>query len=405
MDISDIYSTEYTVLDPETRVSKLVGVLDDPDLEGVVVAGDEYEGVVTRRQLATSRHQPDEKLASLVWSVPRLDPDADVREVAGLMVDSDAHLLPVFEGDDLVGVVTADDILRAVEPSLDAATVREVASTDLVTVEPTTGFGEVLHLLREERIAHLPVVEGDTAVGIVSLYDVLPAVVDTVSGSQGGDAGGTDAFGGDISESSGRTHGGYGAREGEAALVRDLPVRDVMVSPVRTVDPAATLRTAVDEMFDVGGSSLVVTENGAPHGIVTTTDLLDALTWEAEGSRAVQVYGTDHLDDVSYDDVTAMVDRFDERDGDTSVLDAKVHLQQHDEQRRGTPLLLARVRLHTDRGQFIASGEGYGARQALDDAAEAIERQLRDEKTRGRSKKHPDEAYWERRFGWWLEAE
>jgi ribosome-associated translation inhibitor RaiA len=114
------------------------------------------------------------------------------------------------------------------------------------------------------------------------------------------------------------------------------------------------------------------------------------------------VYGTDLLDDVSYEDVVSMVDKFDDRDSDMAVLDAKIHLHEHDETLRGTPLILARIRLYTDRGLFIASGEGYGANQAINEARDVLERQLRDRKTHGRSKKHPDEEYWNRRFGWML---
>jgi CBS domain-containing protein len=405
MDISDIVSTDYVTLSPDTPVSKLAGTFEDPDVPGVVVHGDAFEGVVTRRRLVTSHHQPNEKVGSLVWHVPRLSPDEDVREVARLMVDGDSDLLPVFEGRELVGVVTATDVLRAVEPFLDAATVRDVFTPDLVTVAPDATFGEALHVLREQGFTHLPVVEADDAVGILSLYDVTPLTVRSVERSQGGDPGGTDSYGGDLSANAGRTRGGFGAREGERTRVLDLPVRDVMVSPVRTIHPDATLDDAVAEMFDVGGSSLVVTENGDPFGIVTTTDVLDSLTWESPGTRAVQVYGMDLLDDVSYGDVVAMVDGFDDRNSDVSVLDAKVHLHEHDEKLRGRPLLLARLRLHTDRGLFIATGEGYGARHAINEARDVMDRRLRDRKTQGRSKKHPDAEFWERRFGWLLEGE
>ncbi|MEF8807565.1 MAG: CBS domain-containing protein [Natronomonas sp.] len=389
---------------PETRASKLVSAFEDPTVKGVVVNGDEFEGVVTRRQLATSHHQPNEKIGSLVWHVPRLDPNEDVRKVAQLMIDSDAQLLPVFEGQELIGVVTVDGILEAVQPFLDAATVAEAASTDLVSIDPDSTFGEALHVFRENRITHLPVVEDDTAVGILSLYDVTDFTVRSTQQSQAGDAGGVDSFGGEISDSAGRTRrGGFGAREGEAERLLDLPVRDIMVSPVRTIDPSATLDVAVEEMFDIGASSLVVTDDGSPHGIVTKTDILDALTWEAEGNRAVQVYGIDLVDDMSYDDIVAMVEKFDDRDHGMNVLDAKVHLHKHDEKLRGTPLLLARIRLHTDRGLYLASGEGYGASHALNEARDVLERQIRDEKTRGRTKKPPSEEYWEKRFGWMLE--
>ena len=404
MNITEIVSTDYTEFSPDTTVSKLASAFEDPTVKGVVVSGDEFEGVVTRRQLATSHHQPNEKLRSLVWHVPRLAPDEDVRKVAQLMIDSDSQILPVFDGQDLTGVVTVDGILEAVRSFLDAATVAEAASTDLVTVDPTSTFGDALHVFREHHITHLPVVDDDTAVGILSLYDVTDLTVRSEQQSQGGDASGTDPFGGEISDSAGRSRrGGFGAREGELSRVLDLPVRDVMAEPVHTIHPDSTLQAAVEAMFDIDGSSLVVTTNGSPHGIVTKTDVLDSLTWEAGGNRSVQVYGTDLIDDMDYDDIVAMVDTFDDRDHDMNVLDAKVHLHKHSETHRGTPLLLARIRLYTDRGLYIASGEGYGASHAVKQARDVLERQIRDKKTHGRSKKHPDEEFWEKRFGWLLE--
>jgi len=407
MDITDIVSQDYIEYSPDTRVSKLVGAFDDPDVKGVIVQGDTFEGVVTRRQLATSHHQPNEKIGSLVWHVPRLAPDQDIREVAQLMIDSDSKLLPVFEGASLTGVVTADDVLRAVQPFLDAATVAQAYTADLVTLDPDTTVGEALNAFREHRITHLPVVEGGSTVGVLSLYDVTELTVRSVSGSQGGDASGTgtDSFGGDLSKGAGRSRGGgFGAREGELERILDLPIRDVMTSPVRTIDRDETLDVAVDEMFAVGGSSLVVTSDGQPDGIVTKTDVLDSLTWEAGGNRSVQLYGSDLLDDMNYEEVVAMIDKFDDRDHGMNVIDAKIHLHEHDETLRGTPLLLARIRLHTDRGQYIASGEGYGASHAINEARDVLERRIRDEKTHGQTKKHPDEAFWERRFGWLLEA-
>jgi CBS domain-containing protein len=405
MNVTDAVSTDYVAFSPNSTVSKLVGAFDDPSVKGVVVEGDEFEGVVTRRQLATSHHPPDEKLAGLVWHVPKIAPDEDVRKVAQLMIDADSHLLPVFEGQNLIGVVTAESILHEVLPFLDEATVREAASRDLVTVEQQATFGEALHVLRENRITHLPVVEDDSAVGILSLYDVVGTTVRDERAAQGGNASGTDAHGGSMSVSAGRSRGGgFGSREGERDRVLDLPVRDVMVSPVRSINPGAGLDEAVEAMFDIDASSLVVTENMSPQGIVTTTDVLDALTWEAGGNRAVQVYGTDLLDDLSYDEVVAMVDGLDDKDGGTNVLDARIHLHEHDEKLRGTSLLLARVRLYTDDGHYIASGEGYGASAAVGDARDTLARRIRDDKTHGKTKKHPDEEYWEKRFGWWLEG-
>ncbi|MFD1586843.1 CBS domain-containing protein [Halorientalis brevis] len=416
MDITDIVSTDYVEFQADQRVSKLVGAFEDPDVKGVVVADDgEFEGVVTRRQLAASHHNPEEKVRSLVWSVPRLAPGEDIREAARLMIDSNAKVLPVFEGDNLRGVVTADSIIGKVQPNLSEATVGQASSDDLVTVGPEATFGEAIHDMREQRITHLPVVESESrsdserssgersdprdseVVGILSLYDVIGLAARAMTKSQGGNANGPE-------QGMGTTHGGFGAREGESQRMLDLPVRDVMVSPVRTITSDETLQAAVEEMDNVNGSALVVTDgDDTPTGILTKTDVLESLTWGAEGSRAVEIYGADYLDDMTFEDVKDVIDGLEGRDSDLSVLDAKVALHQHDEKLRGTPLLQARIRLYTDDGLFMATGEGYGAKAAISEAREALDRRIRDNKTYGQSKKHPDEAFWQKRFGWMLE--
>jgi len=88
--------------------------------------------------------------------------------------------------------------------------------------------------------------------------------------------------------------------------------------------------------------------------------------------------------------------------GKMSVIKASIELQEHKEQSRGVPLVLARIRLVTDRGYFTADGEGYGAAHALRLAANAVERQLLKGKTYGDSKKHPDTDEQTQLYGWWL---
>lgn len=222
MDIADIVTTEYVSFDEEITVSKVRGAFEDPTLKAVLVENDdEVTGVVTRRQLSTSHHPPDEKVGSLVWSVPRVASTEDIREVAQLMIDSDTRALPVFDGRQLRGVVTADGVLEAVQPQVDAATVGDAYSRDLVTVDPDTTFGEALHVLREHHITHLPVVEGDAAVGMLSLYDVTDIATRAIQQSQGGEPAGFGVPGGDGASGEYRSHGGFGAREGERE--RPLP--------------------------------------------------------------------------------------------------------------------------------------------------------------------------------------
>jgi len=399
MDISEILSTEFTEFDIGTPLSKVAGAFENQELDAVVVTdGDEYRGVVSRRQLASSSNQPSAKVGSQVQHVPTVDRTEDVREVARLMIGSDAKTLPVLDADGrVVGVVTGDAVLEAVRPFLDAATVDDAYTAELTSATSETSIGKALNLLREAGIAHLPVVDEDDLVGMLSLYDVIEFTTRGGTKSQGGSSSG---FGG----RGGQNRGGFGAREGDGDRLLDLPVRNLMSDAVVTVERSAPLDEVVETMFEQEISSLVVTADDAdePVGIITKTDVIEALTWERDDRNAVQVFGLDLLEGMDYDDVSALIERMTSKYGEMSVIKASIELQEHKEQSRGVPLVLARIRLVTDRGYFTADGEGYGASHALRLAANAVERQLLKGKTYGQSKKHPDSDEQEQLYGWWL---
>ncbi|MFB6073555.1 MAG: CBS domain-containing protein [Haloarculaceae archaeon] len=400
MDVRDIVSSEYETVDVGTRVAALESQLRESGARAAVVTDDgEYAGVVTLRRLAERGRDPDAKVGGLVWHVARAAPDDDVRRVAGLLIGSQSDLLPVFEDGDLVGVVTTEGLLEAVREFLGVLSVGDVYAADLVTVDPETTLGEALHTFREERITHLPVVADGAAAGVLSVADVMAFGARELGRSQGGSPGEPLQTGG------GRSHGGFGERAGELDRLLDLPVENVMSEPVHTTTRDAGLDEAVGAMLEADVSSRVVVDDGRPTGIVTTTDALRALTWTDERPFPIQITNVDLLDDLSRADVAEMIERVTRKYGDLSVLEANVYLHEHDETLRGTSLLLARVRLFTDRGHFVGTGEGYGASHALRLACNVLERQLLEGKAFGRTKKHPDEDYWSKFFGWWLTGE
>ena len=400
MDISEIASTQFTEFDIGTPLSKVAGAFENQELDAVVVTdGEEYRGVVSRRQLASSSNQPSAKVGSQVQHVPTVDRTEDVRDVARLMIGSDAKTLPVLDDERVVGVVTADAVLRAVRPFLDAVTVEDAYSSKLVNATPETTMGKALNMLRESGIAHLPVVDDGDLVGMLSLYDVVEFTTRGGTRSQGGSSSGFGGRGG-----GGQNRGGFGAREGDADRMLDLPVRNLMSEETATVKRSAPLDEVVGRMLEAGISSLVVTDDDTdkPAGIITKTDVIEALTWERDDRSDIQVFGLDLLEGMDYDSVVALIEDMTSKYGEMSVIQASIELNEHKEQTRGVPLVLARIRLVTDRGYFTADGEGYGASHALRLAANAVERQLLKGKTYAKSKKHPDADEQARLYGWWL---
>lgn len=116
-------------------------------------------------------------IRDLMTENPRaIDADKPVAHAAKLMRDENVGLAPIVEGDRLVGTLTDRDIaIRVVAEGRDpeATTAREVASTEVVTVDPDQGLDEALRLMAQHQIRRLPVVEEDgRLVGIVAQADV-----------------------------------------------------------------------------------------------------------------------------------------------------------------------------------------------------------------------------------------
>ena len=112
-------------------------------------------------------------------------PDSTAREAAQIMKSEDTGIVPIVEGERLTGVITDRDLtLRIVAEDKSAdARVGELASKDLVTVDPQQGLEEAARLMAEHQVRRLPVVEEDgRLVGILAQKDLAEAGYDTLTG-------------------------------------------------------------------------------------------------------------------------------------------------------------------------------------------------------------------------------
>ena len=114
-----------------------------------------------------------------------ITPDTTVQEAAGLMKSEDVGALPIVEDGRLTGVVTDRDIaIRAVADGLGTDTaVRDLASQDIVSIDPQQSLEEAARLMAEHQVRRLPVVEEDgNLVGMLAQADVAQAGHDTLTG-------------------------------------------------------------------------------------------------------------------------------------------------------------------------------------------------------------------------------
>ena len=115
-----------------------------------------------------------------------IDASKPVAYAAKMMKQEDVGLAPIVEGDRLVGALTDRDIVtRVVAEGRDpqSVPVREVASTDLVTIDPQQDLDEALRLMASNRVRRLPVVAEDgRLVGVLAQADVAREEKDKQTG-------------------------------------------------------------------------------------------------------------------------------------------------------------------------------------------------------------------------------
>jgi CBS domain-containing protein len=123
------------------------------------------------------------KLADLIDGAPHVcGPDTTVLEAAVAMERSDHGSLGVVEGMVLVGLVTERDIRRVVAEGMNLTTpVSAVMSGDPDTFDPDLDVWDAAAWITESGYRHLPVMDDEgTLLGVVSIRDLLKALVDTV---------------------------------------------------------------------------------------------------------------------------------------------------------------------------------------------------------------------------------
>jgi CBS domain-containing protein len=113
-----------------------------------------------------------------VWSV---DADQPVLEAIQIMADRHVGALPVMRGGELVGVVSERDYARKVillGRSSAETPVWQIMSSPVVSVAPGDSVKHCMELMTERRFRHLPVVENGDMVGMISIGDLVRAVIE-----------------------------------------------------------------------------------------------------------------------------------------------------------------------------------------------------------------------------------
>ena len=356
-----IMTRDFEVIDVNENISKALSLLEGTDAL-VVMDGEKYEGVITKKDIVRAKIPPEAKVKKFIRHAPRISPATPVNEIARLMLESDIYHLPVFDNEKLVGMVRDDDILRyIVEQELGEEKVAKYMSSSPLFVSPDDNIGKVIKIFREKNISRLPVVKDGEVIGIITVGDILERVIHPEEKPE------------------------YGEFIAEKKRYLKIPVKGVMTEEPIILSPEAKVKDVIEEMLKNELGGIIIGEGRKLVGIITKKDLLEPVASYGEEEKIfVQIGGE--------------IDRIENFDKDEAMLHLKefvrkheeflengylyAYLKQHKERKHGLPLIYCKIRLSSPKGLFIAADSGWGYRQAMKKAMEAIEKQIEKEKER-----------------------
>ncbi len=201
---------------------------------------------------------------SQIMSKPAVTAEADVplEQAAQLMLARRIRALPLVYKDRIAGIVTETDFLKCYlddrpmgrRPGWRLAKVADHMTSPVITLRPSDTFIHALRVMQTHRLRHLPIVDSDKLLGIVSDRDMR-----RVLGNMRIDA----------EEEDPHTHvkGGIGQPS-------DVVMRDIMTQEVLTIEPDTTVAEVADHLVKNKIGSLPVVDNSRLIGIITEADLL-----------------------------------------------------------------------------------------------------------------------------------
>jgi signal-transduction protein with cAMP-binding, CBS, and nucleotidyltransferase domain len=367
VELQDLIREDYFVINAEETLSKLFPLIEKLGKDrahAILVEEDgEIVGVVREKDLIRGRalKNPHEtKVKSLLVRTGAIDlKELTAEKVARRFIeDATPFVLVKLNGKN--GVIYINDFIKFIKPNFEKIKVREVMSDDFITVRRFDTIAKALSLMKKTGTDRVIVVdENGKVIGVLTGKDVIDRVISPRKRARMGDV------------------------SGEKEKTLSIMVESIMSSPPICVKAMDSVAEVIDLMAENRISSVVVEKDGIPEGIVMKRDVLEYyLKLQERKELAVQfILQNVEIDDFDRENILKDIERFlrkySQYLGNTNVY---VYLKKQRIHYRNLPLITAKVKVWSDRGLFMATGESWGIEFALHVVLEKLEREVQKEK-------------------------
>ncbi len=281
----ELLRKEYLAVEADEPVASLIGKLvKSNEWTACVLDNSRFIGLFAHDLFLKSRFDIKQaKVRNFVKPVPHLEKRHGLAEIATLMFDSNAAMLPVFNGK-MAGVVHVFDVLRRVkeEPELKKMRVMDARHPKAITIPESETINKALEIMHDEHIDRMPVAdENGKIAGFLSHIDVMRKYyAHHIKRDLGG----------------GREKTATEVFEPNRKNILKLPVSDFMSKgEILSVSENDLLQEAARKMADNEVLSLLVRD--AENAIITKRDILEAIAnTRVKEVRNIQYVGLERLD-------------------------------------------------------------------------------------------------------------
>ncbi|MCD6371640.1 MAG: CBS domain-containing protein [Candidatus Aenigmarchaeota archaeon] len=256
--VSELISKHLITIDKNSPIRNALKLMKKEGISRLLVKSKgKIVGIVTERDLMKRLGSEKERKLSdahiyvsscYTKNLIKIKKDADVKEAARLMLKHSISSLIVEDEEKIVGILTKTDLIKALEDSSEK--VEKWMKKKVTILKPEARVLEARKLMIMKNIKRIPIVSGNSLVGIVTERDIAQALGLFRKVSEG--------------------------RHWDERL-KQIYVEQIMSKDLVVVKPSDTLGKCVKLMLENGISGLPVIEEGKLVGIITKTDLIRVL--------------------------------------------------------------------------------------------------------------------------------
>lgn len=256
--VDDILSRDPLYVEDTTFLTKARQMIRDNHVRGLPVVNSKgiVLGIVTNQDmLRVTSTKSNVTISGYVVQVPTVTGQMDMLDAARLMQKEKITLLPVVESEEkpvLKGVVSLLDVFMNIDlEKVPKKSVSEIMTSKVVTTRPDDPVTKIWDLMVEKDYTGLPVVKDGKLIGMITRFDMLK---------------GSARIG----------------KEGErrSADSMQMPVEKFMSSPLYSIKPEDSVRTAIELMLKHNVGRMSVVDEGKLVGIVDRNDLIKSYLGE-----------------------------------------------------------------------------------------------------------------------------